>query len=96
MYGEKIKIYSGADPIQKEFMEAGLDSLHSVPKIMMALPIYKLYPTKAARDYERVVRRLHRAGKQLLDRRYEEIKDAISSGTVDETKPVGEKAWNGI
>lgn len=28
-------------------------------------------------------------GKQILDRRYEELKDAISSGTVDETKAVG-------
>ena len=29
------------------------------------------------------------AGKQLLEQRYEEIKDAIASGIVDETKPVG-------
>ena len=29
-------------------------------------------------------------GKKILDRRYNEIKDAISSGHVDETKPVGE------
>ena len=28
-------------------------------------------------------------GKQILDRHYEDIKDAIASGTVDNTKAVG-------
>lgn len=30
------------------------------------------------------------AGKQILAQRYDEVKDAISTGTVDETKAVGE------
>lgn len=30
------------------------------------------------------------AGKEILDRRYEMIKDDIARGTVDETKAVGE------
>ena len=109
VYGEKIKIYSGADPIQKEFMEAGLNFIRSTAAISVALPLYKIYPSKAFRDFRRIVRRMQGAGefgytlskhellyactkiigKILLGRRYEEIKDAISTGTVDETKAVG-------
>lgn len=108
MYGEKVDIYSGNDPSQKEFLEAGLDYLRNM-NIALDLPLYRIYPTKAFRKYKEIVKRLHEAGefhvfiisfltgtciinytgKQILNRRYEEIKDAISSGTVDETKAVG-------
>lgn len=62
VYGEKINIYSGTDPLQKEFMEAGLDFIQSFLKTMRAFPLYKLFPTKTYRDYERIVRRLQRSG----------------------------------
>ena len=62
MYGEKINVYSGADPIQQEFIDAGLNYIRSIGDISSALPLYKLYPTKTYKDYEKVVRRMHNAG----------------------------------
>jgi hypothetical protein len=63
VYGNKINIYSGMDPMQKEFMEAGRDYIQA---IVRALPIYMLYPNKQYRDYERIVRRMQRAGKSFI------------------------------
>ena len=62
MYGEKINVYSGADPVHQEFIDAGLSYIRSIRGIVLSLPLYKLYPTKAYKDYEKVVRRLHNAG----------------------------------
>ena len=62
VYGEKINIYSGTDSIQQEFIDAGLNYIRSVNDIAFALPLYKLYPTKAYKDYEKGVRRMQRAG----------------------------------
>ena len=62
VYGEKIDIYSGADSIQQEFIDAGVNYIRSAADIVYALPLYKLYPTKAYKDYEKIVRRLQRAG----------------------------------
>ena len=107
MYGEKINVYSGADPIHQEFIDAGLNYIRSIRGIIFAIPLYKLFPTKAYKDYEKVVRRMQRAGsngtlyiqlatycshnvgKQILNRQSEGIKEAVTAGTVDETKAVG-------
>ena len=62
VYGEKINVYSGTDSIQQEFIDAGLSYIRSVSDIVYALPLYKLYPTKAYKDYEKGVRRMQRAG----------------------------------
>ena len=63
VYGEKINIYSGTDPLLREFLEAGTAYIRSIGIIGSALPLYKLYPTKAYRDYEKIVRRMQKAGK---------------------------------
>ena len=63
VYGSKINIYSGLDPMQEEFMEAGKDYISAVAIIVRALPIYKLYPNKQYRNYKKIVRRMQRAGK---------------------------------
>ena len=62
MYGEKIDIYSGTDPDMKEFAEAGLDYINMAGMIASALPLYRIFPTKAYRDYAKCVRRLQNAG----------------------------------
>ena len=62
MYGEKINVYSGADPFQQEFINAGLNYVRAVVNIVNALPFYKLYPTKAYKDYESTMRRMQMAG----------------------------------
>ena len=63
VYGENIDVYSGTIPLFKEFMEAGLDYIESIGWIILALPVYRIYPTKAYRKYKRVVRRMQRAGR---------------------------------
>ena len=62
MYGEKINIYSDIDPIQKEFMEAGLEFIGSISNIARALPLYKLFPTKTYRNFVRIVKRMQQTG----------------------------------
>ena len=62
MYGEKINIYSGADSIQQEFIDAGLNYIRSISNLVFSLPLYKLYPTKTYRDFEKVIRSMQRAG----------------------------------
>ena len=63
VYGENIDVYSGTIPLLKEFMEAGLDYIESIGWILLALPVYRIYPTKAYRNYKRAVTRMQRAGK---------------------------------
>lgn len=62
VYGEKIDVYSERDPVQKEFIEAGIDYIESVSTITSAPPLYKLFPTKPYRDYVRIVKRIQAAG----------------------------------
>ncbi len=62
MYNENIDIYSGKDPTQQEFMEAGLAYLDSIMVLATALPLYRLYKNKTYRDYEKILRRLQKAG----------------------------------
>ena len=63
VYGEKIEIYSGADPFLKEFMEAGVDYINYLAAITISPPLYRIFPTKTYRDFKRIVRRMQRAGK---------------------------------
>ena len=65
MYGENIDVYSGRDPLLKEFMEAGLDYINEIGLIIFALPVYRIYPTKAYRRFKNAVRRLQRAGEYI-------------------------------
>ena len=65
MYGEKIDIYSGTDPIQKEFMKAGLDYLQAIDDIGRALPLYRIYPTKEYRDFKKVMNRMRNVGESI-------------------------------
>ena len=62
VYNENIDMYSGMDPAQQEFMDAGIDYLESFPTIVMALPIYRLYRNKTYRNFEKILRRMQRAG----------------------------------
>ena len=66
MYNENIDIYSGQDPMQQEFMEAGLEYLESVTTITTSLPLYRLYKNKTYRDYEKILRRVQRAGDNMM------------------------------
>ena len=66
VYGEKINIFSTIDPMQREFMEAGLAYNRSLIPISRALPLYKLFPTKPFREYRRVVRRVQKAGVAIV------------------------------
>ncbi len=62
VYGEKINIYSDIEPVQKEFMEAGLEFISYISRITSALPLYKLFPTKVYRDYVAIVKRMNQTG----------------------------------
>ena len=66
VYNENIDIYSGKDPVQQEFMEAGLEYLESLITLAVALPVYRLYKNKTYRDYERIIRRLQKAGNEVF------------------------------
>ena len=106
VYGEKLDTFDKTDLKLKEFIEVSMDSSDSISDVVTALPLIKLFPSKRHRNYVRVVNRIHglgmyvihslavpglyNTGKEILDRRYEMIKDEIASGTVDETKAVGE------
>lgn len=64
VYGENVDTFSGKDPAQKEFMEAGIRYLESLPPVVisMMIPINKIYPTKAFRDYRDIVMKLRQTG----------------------------------
>ena len=62
VYGEKINVYSGTDPVQKEFMDASVDFIGSAFTMVVALPLYRIYPNKTFRDFRRIVRRIQRVG----------------------------------
>ncbi len=62
VYGEKINIYSDIEPVQKEFMEAGLEFIGYVSRMVNALPLYRIFPTKVYRDYVAIVKRMNRTG----------------------------------
>ena len=62
MYGEKINIYSGADPLQEEFIKAALEYIDSLVKIASAPPLYKWFPTKTYRNFVRIVKRMQEVG----------------------------------
>ena len=62
VYGEKINTYSNTDPVQQEFIEAGLDYIGSLGRIGSAIPLYKLFPTKQYKEYVKIVYRIHAAG----------------------------------
>ena len=62
MYGEKIKIYTDIEPVQKEFMEAGLEFIDSISTVAFSLPLYKFFPTKVYRDYVGILKRMKRSG----------------------------------
>ena len=90
-------------------MELAVRFIENLSKIGLALPLYRIYPTKAYTDFVKVTRAVHQKGKclyldilivtlkvfmiiigkEILKKRHEVIKDAIASGTVDETKAVG-------
>ena len=63
VYGEKINTYTKADPLQQEFIEAGLDYIQYLAAISNALPLYKIFPTKTYRTYVNIVHRIHAVGK---------------------------------
>ena len=91
-------------------MELAIQFIESILTIAFALPLYRIYPTKAYTDFLKLTRAVHQKGKclylhiimvtvkifmitvigkEILKKRHEQIKDAIASGTVDETKAVG-------
>ena len=67
MYNENINIYSGRDSIQQEFLEAGLEFVQSVATLASSLPLYRLYKNKLYRDYEKILRRMQKAGVAIMD-----------------------------
>ncbi len=62
VYGEKINTYTTTDPIQQEFIEAGLNYIGYLGRITNAIPIYKIFPTKTYREYVKIVRRIQVVG----------------------------------
>lgn len=63
VYGEKIPIYSAnIDPVQKEFMEAGVDYMQTFARMRISMPIYRLFPNKDYRYYKKLVQKLRKAG----------------------------------
>ena len=65
VYNEIIDVYSEADPMQQEFIEAGVDYINSIADMATALPIYKLYRNKTYRKYEKILRRVQKAGEVM-------------------------------
>ena len=66
VFSERLNVYDDTDPVLKEFREAALDFIGNLAKIAMALPLYKIYPTKAYRDYLNGVNRMQSFGKLHL------------------------------
>ena len=105
VFNEKLDVY-GSENQHKEFKELAIQFIENQTTVHLALPLYKIYPTKAYTDFLKVTRAVHQKGKclylhilkifmiiiigkEILKKRHEQIKDAIASGTVDETKAVG-------
>ena len=62
VYGEKINTYSVKDPMQKEFVEAGSEFVQAIGSIAIALPLYRIFPTKPYRRFVKILKRMKKAG----------------------------------
>ena len=62
VYGEIIDTYTLKDPRQREFVEAGSDFVQSIVEITNSLPLYRIFPTKPYRQFQRTTRRMKKAG----------------------------------
>lgn len=89
VFREHLNVYDDTDPLVKEFKEAAqfLASTHT--KIFISLPLYKIFPTKPYRNYLKGLSGVYTVGRKLMKKKYESIKEAIETGTVDETKTFG-------
>lgn len=62
VYGEKTDVYSN-DPKQTQFMKIGLQFINHLAMIAMALPFYRLFPTKPYKQFVGVVTEMHNIGR---------------------------------
>ena len=62
VYGEIIDTFTLKDPRQREFVEAGSDFIKSIVQISNSFPLYRIFPTKPYRRFQRVTRRMKKAG----------------------------------
>jgi hypothetical protein len=63
VYGEKIDIYSSnVDPLQKEFLEVGVQYVKGFMTFLTSWPVYRIYPNKTYREYVKTIERMHSIG----------------------------------
>ena len=89
VFNEDIDAFSGKNPQATEFVEAALAFIRSLGEIGRALPLYKIYPTKAYKEYVENYSRIRRLGKKLLNNHYEKLLDDVKARNVDTENAVG-------
>ena len=89
VFSEKINVYDENNPEFKEISEASRAFTGSVTSIATTLPLYKIFPTKPYRDYLNNVHRLQNIGRKMIKRKYIELKAAMETGKVDESRATG-------
>ena len=89
IFSEELDTFSDDNPQVKEYVKAAKDFIRVIGEIGSALPIYKIFPTKAYKEYVHIYTNMRKLGKQLLNNRYESIRKDIEEGTVDEDIAVG-------
>ena len=89
IFTQELDTFSDDDPQVKEYVKAAIDFIRVMGEIGRALPLYKIFPTKAYKEYVHIYSNMRKLGKKLLNNRYESIRKDIEEGTVDEDIAVG-------
>lgn len=96
VFGEKLKVYEDDNPDYKEMSDASRAFIGSLTAIAVAPPLYKIFPTKVYRHYLDSVKRVHSIGKRIMEERHTELKVAMETGTVDESRATGKAVSYGL
>ena len=83
-------MYTEGDADFEEAKEAGESFVSCSMNMLMALPLYKIFPTKIYRTYVSNVSRMQKIGRKILKKKYSDLKDVIEAGSIDESKVAGE------
>ena len=89
VFSEKLNIYEENNPEFKEMSEASRAFIGSVTSISTALPLYKIFPTKVYRNYLNNIGRVQNIGRKMIEKKYTELKAAMETGMVDESRATG-------
>ena len=60
-FNEKLDVY-GSENQHKDFQELAMKYVQQMSAISMALPLYKIYPTKSYKEFLEVTRAVHQKG----------------------------------